>query len=271
MSVLEVAIDELSNQHNVRNGIDSIYKVNWEEGECPLTSGIEYSFVGLFCQEILQRTIQLNLPSYNHIFFIPNLRAESKVGYDLSIGFYEQDRRVRSMHKVINKKWCDRRWTYRINYSQNEKGDYGHLNKLLNPFQPDPELPEVQIFPYLVINICYYIHDYRRMGALFRDWNLPSFDSLLKTIIFDLHSLQDQLDILRIPLNSNDFYLRISRVPEKINPGEAQGDYIARIANKDNIRIECSGHIIESQDVILSFDEFLQQRTLADLLNTQPQ
>src|SRR3990172_4131352 len=135
MSILEEAVEVLSNYHNFMPGIDSNNKRVQAVGECPLSSGIEYSVVGVFCQEIFRRISQGNLPDYQHIFFIPNLKAEAKVGYDLSIGHYRQNNRVRTMHKVINERYCDQPWTYRFNYARNEKeeftGDYGHFIKLL--------------------------------------------------------------------------------------------------------------------------------------------
>jgi hypothetical protein len=276
MSILEGIVDKVSNHHDLIPGIDTNKRQRRDDDDrCGLASGIEYSFVGLFCEEIIRRLPEQILPPYHQIFFIPNLKAEAKVGYDLSIGYYSQHQRVRTMHKVLNERWCDKRWTYRFNYerARNEryKGDYGHFIALLDPPREDLERPDVQVFPYLVINVCHCIHDYRRMGLVDQDTRLeiPSFDSLLRTIIVDLGSLKERIDALAIDALSDEFYLRVFRRPEQILPDEEPQNYMTRIANKNNLRIECSKHPIDHQNVILTFDEFFGRVDWVELLNTK--
>lgn len=276
MSVLKEAIVALSDNHNLMPGIDSNKKRRREEDDCPLSSGIEYSFVGVFCQEILREIAHGNPIEYHHIFYISNLKAEAKVGYDLSIGNYLQSDRVRTMHKVINERYCDQPWTYRFKYGRNESGeftgDYGHFMKLLYEHQGDLEHPGAQIFPYLVINICHCIHDYRRMGTIYEPEQLtmPSFRSLLRTIIVDLIALRDQIDRLGIDPLSNRFFFKISRRPEKRLPDEISPHYITRITNKTNLYLECGGQNIHPQNLILSFDEFIQQIDWNGLMYIMP-
>ena len=276
MSILEEAIDALCNNHDLMPGVDTNKKRHQVEGRCHLSSGIEYSFVNLFCQRIFRRIPNPDLLGYHQFFFIPNLKAEAKVGYDLSIGSFYQNSRVRTMHKVINEKYCDQQWTYRFNFSRNKSGefskDYGHFIKLLFNNQGDLEHPGVEISPYLVINVCYCIHDYRRMGTLFEQDQLtvPSFHSLLRTIIIDLKALQKQLERFDIDVLSEQFYFRLSRHPEKRQPTETPPEYIDRITNKNNLRLECSGQIIETQNVFLSFDEFFQKIDWNTLINIMP-
>jgi len=275
MSILAPIIGELSGDHNLIPGIDSEKKrfQGADGNRCRLSSGIEYSFVSLFCDEIIRRLPQQNLPQYQHIFFIPNLKAEAKVGYDLSIGHYSQNSRVRTMHKVVNEKYCDQPWSYRFRYARNRRGedagDYGHFKKLLDAHQEDLEHPVAQISPFLVINICYCIHDYRRMGALFEPEQLtiPPFESLLRTVIVDLRILREHITRQNIDISSAQFYLKLSRRPERRLPQESSQEYIAKIANKANIRIECSGGVIDPANVILSFGEFLQQIDWDSLVN----
>ena len=264
MSVLKEAIAILSDNHNLKPWIDS-NKKRQRVGKCPLSSGIEYSFVANFCQEIFQDISLANRADFHKFFFIPNLKAEAKVGYDLSIGYYCQNNRIRSMHKVINEKYCDQPWTYRFNYARNERGeftgDYGHFIKLLNANPEDLEAAGVNIIPFLVINLCYCIHDYRRMGTLYEQEQItvPAFRSSLRTIIVDIKSLQRQLDHDSVDVYSEKFSLKLSRRPEKRLPNEPSSDYITRITNKTNLRLECSGQSIDPQNVILTFDEFFHQ------------
>ncbi len=171
-----------------------------------------------------------------------------------------------------NEHWCDRCWTYRFNYEPIEeekyKGDYGHFIALIDPPRRDYEHPDVQVFPYLVINVCYCIHDYRRMGIVCQNGvEIPPFSSLLRTVIVDLHHLKERLDNQRINVSSDHFYLKVLRIPEKPLPDEEPHNYLARIANKAYLRIESCGHSIDHQDVIFSFDEFFQRVDWVELLN----
>lgn len=267
MSVLKPIIAQLSNNHNLTPGIDSNKKRmrRTDRDQCPLSSGIEYSFVNLFCDEIIRRLSLQNQHSYQHIFFVPNLKAEAKVGYDLSIGHYRQNRRVRTMHKVINERYCDQPWSYRFKFDQTQSGeatgDYGHFLNLLNPRSADFELRVVNIRSFIVINICYCIHDYRRMGIISEHHQIevPAFSSLLRTIIVDLQALREQISLQNIDVSSDQFYLKISRRPEEKTRDESPSDYLARIANKNNIHLECATRLIVSENVILSFDEFFQR------------
>ena len=53
----------------------------------------------------------------------------------------------------------------------------------------------MSFFPFLVIHVCYCVHDYRRMGFVGSNkHSIPSFDSPLRTIIIDLAALHDALD-----------------------------------------------------------------------------
>lgn len=276
MSILEEAITILSGNHNLMPWIDSNKKRQQVVGECPLSSGIEYSFVAMFCHEILQRILRENCPDFHQLFFIPNLKAEAKVGYDLSIGHYCQNNRIRTMHKVINERYCDQPWTYRFNYAQNERGeftgDYGHFIKLLSADPEDLEHARVHITPFLVINICHCIHDYRRMGTFFvqEQITMPLFPSLLRTVILDLIALRELLDRNNIDVYSEQFSLKLSRRPERRFPDEASSEYISRITNKTNLRLECNGLNIEPQKVILSFDEFFQKMDWNSLMHIIP-
>ena len=255
------------------DGIDSNNKRrHLRPGDCALSSGIEYSYVGTFCEEVLRRLPQNNLPDYHQFFFIPNLKAEAKVGYDLSIGDFRLRNRIRTMHKVINEKYCDQSWTFSFKYSINRDnefiGDYGHFISLVSRNNFDFEEPAVNTFPYLIINICFCIHDYRRMGIVYppSQITIPSFDSLLRTIIIDLRALREQATRQHIDIFSPDFSLKIFRRPERRIHEETSQVYLNRISNKTNINIECSGVDILTNNIILSVGEFFDQIDWTDFV-----
>jgi hypothetical protein len=271
MSILQEVIGAMSENHNLMPGID-FEKKREQNGICSLSSGIEYSFVNLFCQEIFRRLPQENLPSYHQVFYVPNLQAEARVGYDLSIGHFHQNFRIRTMHKVINERYCDQDWSFRFHYSRNANGeysgDYGHFIKLTgNDVQVEPEEPNVNVFPFMVLNICFCIHDYRRMGLNSSGQIInPPFDSLLRTVIINLQMLRSQINQLGVDFLSQQFYVRIFRMLDRKLPEEAPQDFLSRINSKENIHIDCCGREIESRDAIMSFDEFIQTHNWAQIM-----
>lgn len=271
MSVLRETIETMSVNHNLMPGIDSAKK-RQQNGICALSSGIEYSFVNVFCQEVFRSLPQENIPEYHQIFYIPNLQAEAKVGYDLSVGHYQQNTRIRTMHKVINERYCDQSWSFRFNYSINQRGefsgDYGHFLELTgNATHADREQPDVNVLPFMVLNICYCIHDYRRMGSISPDQiTIPPFSSLLRTVIINLQILRRQIADLNIDILAEQFYLRIFRAFEERSPNEFPQDFFSRINSKANIHVECFGQEIESKDAILNFDEFMQLHDWAQIM-----
>ena len=80
------------------------------------------------------------------------------------------------MHKLLTGKWCDGYWKWCC-----EDEDVLHMALLMGAHQVHGVLP-----PFLVIHVCFCVHDYRRMGTTAPNKCLiPGFDSPLRTIIVD--------------------------------------------------------------------------------------
>jgi len=186
---------------------------------------------------------------------MPSRRAESKVGYDISIGCYNSNCRIRTMHKLVYRRWCDEEWTWCLSkfYRPDQiSGDYRHLETLLENYKGHDHYP--RLIPYLVLNVCYCIHDYRRMGANYKDWQIPPFDSLLRTIIVDLSAIC-QMDNWQNALQCPDFELVVSKCAPRQKKSESVQEYLRRISKKElfEIRIEPNG--AQLKDCVLTFDE----------------
>jgi hypothetical protein len=266
MTLIQNAVDQLSNHHEIVRWVDSNEKLEHTPNRCLLSTGIEYSFVGIFCQNILQRFEGNNPINFNDVFYIPNLKAEAVTGYDLSIGHYLQNNRIRTMHKVINRRYCDQSWVYSIKNIR-RSGDYAHFSRLIL-IHNSAQNEGISIYPYLVLNVCNCIHDYRRMGCLYQETHvtIPPFNSTLRTIIIDLPMLNQRLRQSGIEFQSDEFEMSISRNPSNKRQDEITADYLSRISNEANLVINACRHIIDSEAISLSFDEFIGQANWGPLM-----
>ena len=268
MSIFEEAINYLSRGHDISDETDSRGKVNARNGRCILSSGIEYSFVNLLCNQIYECYPVINRPKFHELFYIPNLRAEAIVGYDLSIGLFSQNNRVRTMNKVINGQWCDQPWEFEL-ITQHKKnrphdftGDFDHFVRLSSS--------QDNILPFLFLNICFCIHDFRRMGADLENFNIPSYDSLLRTVIIDLHALDLQLRQNRINYHEDVFSLKIRKTisQRQVNEegaGEEISNYISRISQVDTFQIRANGTLLENNGLVITLESF-QDRLIHHLI-----
>ena len=127
---------------------------------------------------------------FHQFFDIASRRTENVLGSDLSIGQYDSIFRIRLMHKVVDNTWCDEGWRLSFAYDedgyQGGTGDYGHLKTLLETYQRHPNIE-----PYLVVNVIYCVHDYRRIGKELPGipFAIPGLDSLLRTVVVDLRGI----------------------------------------------------------------------------------
>ena len=252
MSFVEEAIRILSNNHalDLEDGVDHPKKVR---GHCRLASGIETTFVSAFCDN-LRASINPHIP-FNQFFYIPSRPAESLVGYDLSIGDYRTQARARTMHKVVYETWCDKDWGWSLGYELNNRneprGDYSHIITLLQNYQNHPDL-----VPYLVLHVCYCIHDYRRMGIGYADFQLPSFDSLLRTVVISLPALFVQVDDWNRISDQEDFRFTIRKQSPVREENESPQDYLDRLSQKDQFTVEIQPGNSQLENCILTLDEF---------------
>lgn len=186
MTMLGDALKELTDNHKL-DPITDTQRVK-SQG-CKLKSGEESLFVTVLCCEIQRRLEKqgIHLP-VNEFFYCPSRRTEWKLGFDLSIGT-GSPHRIRTMHKLLTGNLCDGKWTWAT-----KDEDTLHLALLMGAHHAHHGVLQ----PFLVIHVCFCVHDYRRMGAPAPDkWLIPGFDSPLRTIIIDLAALRDAVDKLK--------------------------------------------------------------------------
>lgn len=252
MSFVEEAIWILSDEHalDLEGGVDHPKKV---EGPCRIASGIETTFVSAFC-DYIRTSINLEIPFHKY-FYIPSRPAESLVGYDLSIGRYETQRRIRTMHKVVYETWCDQEWEWSLaNRRPRPTSDYSHFITLLRQYKNHPNL-----IPYLVLHVCYCIHDYRRMGKEYEGWQIPPFSSILRTVIISLPNLCEQLEGWEQAINQDGFRISIRKQVLEKDDNETIHEYLIRISQKNNYSVIIQPGDLLLDDCILTFDEFCEE------------
>jgi hypothetical protein len=252
VSLVEEAVADLSNDH----WLETVDIQEKRRGRpCRLESGLEASLVAGLCNYIWQHLATNGAePPFNQFFYIPSTRAEKKVGYDLSIGHYPSEFRIRTMHKVLLSNWCDETWEWLVSSSVNARDrhspDYRHLTTLLRSYSDNPNL-----VPILVVNVCYCLHEYRRMGATYEGYRIPSIDSLLRTAIIPLFAVPGQIPGWQDIVESPDFKLTVSKAAPGRLDGEMAGEYLARIAAKDQFEITVEPCNIHLSGCVLTLDE----------------
>jgi hypothetical protein len=223
MSLISEAIAEITDNHQLDPTTDHCKADGW----CQLKSGHEVAFVGLIADYLFQAIQERRRTrlKYHHWVYMPSRRAERLVGYDLSIGMYnnERSRRVRSMHKLLLR-WCDNVQSWGLGPG---KRDHEHLKALIEDYRASRA-----VRPYLVIHICYCIHDYRRMGLQHKGFQILDVDSLLRTIVVPIAELSAQAEQQMIPLEAVSLQYR--RDTNKRLAAEDPQAYLERIADVSN-------------------------------------
>jgi hypothetical protein len=143
----------------------------------------------LFVAEIASRVHQnirtWQRPSnFNHCIYMPSTAIERKCGFDLSIGRFDEPRRIRLMHKLICR-WCDASWSWQ-SHSPKQKSKVSraasHLHSLITQFHDGKRL----IRPYLSFTVCFCLHEHRRMGSD----GIPPFQDSRRSFFIDLSGLR---------------------------------------------------------------------------------
>lgn len=141
---------------------------------CFLSPGIEHLFVWMAATRFVQAAADA-LP--NSVIYAPHTRVEQ--GFDLSVGHFDQEKRLRFMHKLLygrdaNSSWCDEKWVW----TTREKRARRQLLQLVSAYERRQSLD-----PYLVIHVCYCLHEYRRMGAIIDGVRIYPFEDCHRTVV----------------------------------------------------------------------------------------
>jgi len=223
---------------------------------CRLASGIETTFVALMAHWLVQRLqADGHMMSFQEIVYMPSRRAERQGGFDLSIGEFTSRTRVRTMHKVLYgrrgfNRWCDESWNWSIRNTG--RGDWCHLKALLASYADE------RVFqPFLVLHLCFCVHEYRRIGKLVGNLRVPDLDSPLRTVVVDLGTVVDQLgdNDWHMLVEAEGFQLQIAKqAPEQKSREEPQ-EYLDRIAGRELFRACVTGGDSEVNLPILTLDQ----------------
>lgn len=153
-----------------------------KDGYCQLSQSLEALFAGFLAQRLSNRVLQIqNDWTESEILYAPHTTSEANVGFDYSLGYFSGPRRVRWMHKHASN-WCDDKFTWTAKGA--EKSRCGrHAKLLLKQFNSNRD----HIRPFLIMSVCYCLHEYRRMGRN----GVPQLDDPRRWIIADLRSLAD--------------------------------------------------------------------------------
>jgi len=187
------AIRTLSNYHTTNEETDFLRTSSNDSEGCGLRTTFEGHWVAALAYHFYQSVFaDRDNAEFNRVFEIPSLRSECRKqgGYDLSVGPFDTKHRYRFMHKTISQKWCDTDWTWR----SKRDDDMRHLRAITG--RTHAPLRRHRVF--LVLNVFYCIHDWRRMGAAYIDkegnngaFVIPSYSSALRTVIVDLNPLKE--------------------------------------------------------------------------------
>jgi hypothetical protein len=257
MSIVERIVDIASDGHAINPETDYC-KCN---ASCELQTGHEFCFVSLFANELFY-SIHQNKPEakYFEWVYIPNLRAENIVGYDLSVGQYETNRRIRTMNKLLMKPWCDQDMTWNLAINGQDKR---HFDILYKDFQNN----KGEIKYFLILHSCYCIHEYRRMGdKVVLDDNtfiIPAINSFFRTTILPLNDsfqkIQDEkLDIQDVNLT---YQKRIPNLQDDISSEDWNS-----LMNNKTIH-SCTIDNLQDEIDIMQFDDW--KNTCTDFLSSE--
>jgi hypothetical protein len=151
--------------------------------QCPIAPGIEDLFRSQLAHTVVSHLRdQKNPVSFHDVIYSPHATKENS-GFDLSIGQFDLEPRIRTMQKLINLKqrvWCDQPWKWS---TDDDRTAPSQLCSLIETYL-DPKNKQLHE-PFLVINVCFCLHEFRRMGKS----GIPDFDDPRRTVIVDLRDI----------------------------------------------------------------------------------
>jgi hypothetical protein len=152
-----------------------------KSGGCHLSPALEALFAGTLAQMLTKRLMEKQDKWLeNEVLYAPHTTSECNVGFDYSVGHFEGFKRVRWMHKHASN-WCDDSFRWEPKNKDETKRCVNHADLLLTQFR----IQNYEIRPFLVLSVCYCLHEYRRMGRA----QVPDVDDERRWVIADLRPL----------------------------------------------------------------------------------
>ena len=128
---------------------------------------------------------------FHEVIYAPNRFVERACGFDLSIApLNTREYRLRVQNKVVTK-WCDIAQTISLPASTWEDPEKRMTNAELLHYQVSKlctlyQSSGTRSAPYLLIQQCYCLHDYRRMGREVLDTKSPPIESKFRSMAIEL-------------------------------------------------------------------------------------
>ncbi|WP_417379486.1 hypothetical protein [Gimesia sp.] len=247
--LIKDAIFKLSEEHDLKNKTDYPRTIDIKKQVCKLCSSYEGQWVASFAHYLFQSVFAMKANvEFSRVFEIPSLHSEShsQAGYDISVGPYDTDFRYRFMHKTVSKKWCDANWTWR----SEKNNDIRHLKSLIGLTDDKLKMHKV----YLVLNVFYCIHDWRRMGVDYLNkFVIPAYDSPLRTVIIDLNDLKDNYK------TKNNNGIVVWRTPVKYQGNNNPKSHLNDIEKLENTKANFQGNTLNPISLKMLCDDMKKE------------
>jgi hypothetical protein len=137
-------------------------------------------------------TQQLDRP-FHEVVYAPNRRTEPKCGFDLSIAPVNTKKLRLRIQNKISATWCDTGYTISLTAKDRPKGakyadECERFREQLRLLCSLYHRSNGRSYPYLLVQQCYCLHDYRRMGRDDLKVPIPPLKNELRSMAIDLTS-----------------------------------------------------------------------------------
>jgi hypothetical protein len=135
-------------------------------------------------------TEQMKLP-FQHLIYAPNRKTELRCGFDLSVAPVNSEKLRLRIQNKISATWCDIANTIPFVARDRPKGakypdEYERFRHQLRLACGLFTQSAGRSYPYLLVQQCYCLHDYRRMGRDDLKAPIPALDHELRSMAIDL-------------------------------------------------------------------------------------
>lgn len=132
----------------------------------------------------------LGLP-IQQVIYSPNRVTERRCGFDLSVGRFNSPKLRLRIQSKFSATWCDEPQLLSLPAKKPVVGQerlseaerlFLQLELLCQTFTCSAG----QCYPYLLVQQCYCLHEYRRMDGEFESLRIPNIDGLFRSMAIDL-------------------------------------------------------------------------------------
>jgi|GEM_PF-5801721 len=137
-------------------------------------------------------TRQMQLP-FERVVYAPNRRIEARCGFDLSIAPVNAERLRLRIQNKISPTWCDTGEPIELSARRHPGGDVKwseehRLHRQVGLLCGMSIESKEKAYPFLLVQQCFCLHEYRRMGHTVLGVDVPGIESPLRSMAIDLSS-----------------------------------------------------------------------------------